>query len=205
MKEYVWCTPEIIRELHQSRGNLQFIFLKLREVLDNMVLIIIHTADHKPDDDSHKCMTSALGDKLRKMSRMFQYNSKIILSFFRLHRLQSFKLCIIICCLFWLDVILCPWNAETSTESIAKVSRHSDSLLEKILFNSNRKTRAVRRDKRVDNLNYIYQAFLNLYLFDVSMAERRGWVKVAQRSRKFSHRSMTIEALSQTCFDAFFF
>ena len=53
-------------------------------------------------------------------------------------------------------------NAETSIKSIKKISRHSDSLQE-ICFNSNRKTRAVRRDKRVDNLKYIYHTFFGRF------------------------------------------
>ena len=53
-------------------------------------------------------------------------------------------------------------NAETSIKSIEKISRHSDSLQE-ICFNSNRKTRAVRRDKRVDNLKYIYHTFFGRF------------------------------------------
>lgn len=64
MKEYLWCTPEIMGDPYQQRGNSQFIFLKLREVQDNVVHVIIqHTADHKRYDDSRKCMTSVLGDK----------------------------------------------------------------------------------------------------------------------------------------------
>ena len=91
MKEYLWCTPEIMGDPYQQRGNSQFIFLKLREVQDNVVHVIIqHTVDHKRYDDSRKCMTSVLGDKVRKISRMFQYNSKTI--FFYLHSLQPFKL-----------------------------------------------------------------------------------------------------------------
>ena len=55
MKEYVWCTPEIIREPHQ-RGNLQF----------TVHVAVQHTADHKRDDDSRKCMMNVLGDKVSK-------------------------------------------------------------------------------------------------------------------------------------------
>ena len=55
MKEYVWCTPEIIREPHQ-RGNLQF----------TVHVVVQHTADHKRDDDSRKCMMNVLGDKVSK-------------------------------------------------------------------------------------------------------------------------------------------
>ena len=57
---------------------LQFIFLKLREVQENVVHVIIqHTTDHKRDGDSRKYMTSALGDKVRQISPMFQFYSKI--------------------------------------------------------------------------------------------------------------------------------
>ena len=50
----------------------------------------------------------------QKMSRMFQYNSKII--FFCPYCLQPFKLDIIICCLCWLDVILCsPFSRKFSS------------------------------------------------------------------------------------------
>ena len=50
----------------------------------------------------------------QKMSRMFQYNSKII--FFCPYCLQPFKLYIIICCLCWLDVILCsPFSRKFSS------------------------------------------------------------------------------------------
>ena len=78
MKEYVWCTPDMIREPYQQRGMLMFIFLKLREVQDNVVHVIIqHTTDHKRDGDSRKYKTSALGDKVRQISPMFQFYSKI--------------------------------------------------------------------------------------------------------------------------------
>ena len=50
----------------------------------------------------------------QKMSRMFQFNSKII--FFCPYRLQPFKLDIIIFCLSWLDVILCsPFSRKFSS------------------------------------------------------------------------------------------
>ena len=58
---------------------LQFIFLKLREVQENVVHVIIqHTTDHKRDGDSRKYMTSALGDKVRQIFPMFQFYTKII-------------------------------------------------------------------------------------------------------------------------------
>ena len=79
MKECVWCTPDMIREPYQQREMLQFIFLKLREVQDNVVHVIIqHTTDHKRDGDSRKYMTSALGDKVRQIFPMFQFYTKII-------------------------------------------------------------------------------------------------------------------------------
>ena len=81
MKEYLWCAPEIIRGPYQQRGSLHFILRKQREVQDNMVHVIMQpTADHKRYDDSHKWMTSVLGDKVRKMSSMFQHNSNFFLS-----------------------------------------------------------------------------------------------------------------------------
>ena len=50
----------------------------------------------------------------QKVSRVFQYNSKIIL--FCPHRLQPFKLDITIFCLSWLDVILCsPFSRKFSS------------------------------------------------------------------------------------------
>ena len=61
---------------------LQFIFLKLREVQENVVHVIIqHTTDHKRDGDSRKYMTSALGDKVRQISPMFQFYSKFFFVF----------------------------------------------------------------------------------------------------------------------------
>ena len=81
MKEHLWCAPEIIRGPYQQRGSLHFILRKQREVQDNMVRVIMQpTADHKRYDDSHKWMTSVLGDKVRKMPRMFQQNSNFFLS-----------------------------------------------------------------------------------------------------------------------------
>ena len=78
MKEHAGCTSEIIREAYQYRGTLQFIFLKQREIQDNVVHVIIqHTANHKRDGDSRKYMTNALGDKVRQISPMFQFYAKI--------------------------------------------------------------------------------------------------------------------------------
>ena len=69
----------MIREPYQQREMIQFIFLKLREVQDNVVHVIIqHTTDHKRDGDSRKYMTSALGDKVRQIFPMFQFYTKII-------------------------------------------------------------------------------------------------------------------------------
>ena len=106
MIEHAGCTSEIIREAYQYRGTLQFIFLKQREIQDNVVHVIIqHTANHKRDGDSRKYMTNALGDKVRQISPMFQFYAKI---FFLLlppsniqavyHHLFSF--------LTWYDIVL---------------------------------------------------------------------------------------------------
>ena len=103
MKEYVWCTPEIIRE-PQQRGNLQF----------TVHVVVQHTADHKRDDDSRKCMMNVLGDKVSKSVPCVSVQFENY--FFCPYRLQPFKLDIIIFCLSWLDVILCsPFSRKFSS------------------------------------------------------------------------------------------
>ena len=66
------------RALPVERGPTVY-FPQAERSEDNMVPVIIqHTVNHKRDSDSHKCMTSALGDKVRKMSVYFSTTRKRI-------------------------------------------------------------------------------------------------------------------------------
>ena len=121
MKEYLWCAPEIIRGPYQQRGSLHFILRKQREVQDNMVHVIMQpTADHKRYDDSHKWMTSVLGDKVRKMSRMFQHNSDFFFVFTAFNHsssILSFAVFLSLCdIVFTIFMEVCVSNSSQAIE-----------------------------------------------------------------------------------------
>ena len=125
MKEYLWCTPEITRDPYQQRGNSQFIFLKLREVQGNVVHVIIqHTADHKRYDDSRKCTTSVLGDKVSKKCPVcFSTTRK---PFFFIFTAFNHSSCILyfLSFLTWCDIVLTKFTGVSVSYSSQAVEEH---------------------------------------------------------------------------------
>ena len=118
MKEHAGCTSEIIREAYQYRGTLQFIFLKQREIQDNVVHVIIqHTADHKRDGDSHKYTTSALGDKVTQTSPMFQ--SFAFTAFKHSSCISSF-----VSFLTWYDIVLTIFTEVSVANSSHAIEKY---------------------------------------------------------------------------------